>query len=157
MLEILLIVVIIGLTIFFALRNRDRKSPTSITTTTTTTVETSTTTTTTTKSENLEDVYLSCCYKQVAGGVAEVSVYSSHPIDTNLLIDVRVIDDFGNTFNSQISMFNGNISVYSNGINLTNGGAGVSGCEILNVTPSSSSTQNYVIDYNNPGYGLSCN
>lgn len=149
MLEILLAIVIIGTAIFFGIRNRDKKT----TRYTTTTVETSTTTTTTTKSENLEDVYLSCCHKQVSSGVIEVSIYSSHPLDTNLVIDVRVIDNFGHTTTSQISMLNETTIGQSNGINLTNG---VAGCEILKITPSTSLTQKYVIDYKNPNYGLSC-
>lgn len=157
MLEILLIVLIIGLTIFFAFR-KDKKVSTSTTTTTTSKSETSTTTTTTTISDNLIDVYLSCCYKQIAGGVAEVSIYSNIPVDVDLAIDVRVSDDFGNIWPSQVFMFNGNISAYSNNINLTNGGSGIVGCEIVNVNPSTPSpSQNYIIDYNNPNYGLSCN
>ena len=115
-----------------------------------TTTTTSTTTTTTTVA--LVDVTLTACYTQTGGGQCTVTITSDTTLDTNITVSVEVSDDFSGSGSGTVDILSGQTSGTSGIINLSNGGASGVQVSITNVSPSSSSTQDYSGNISNIGY-----
>lgn len=130
-------------------------STTTSSSTSSTTSTTSSTSTTTTSTTTSFIVNLSVCYDQVAGGQATGTVSTDNPVNANLLVGIRIIDDFGNDFTDTVTVLSGTSSGISSIVNLTNGGASAISVEITSVSPSSFAGYSYVI-FGSPGGCCSC-